>query len=149
MSSTSTPPAPTYTYIYETDTTASAEAIWALYEDVDRWPDWDAGAEKVTRNGAFAAGSTGTMKLVGQDEALHYRLATVKPLTEFVDETPVGPMTVRVAHRLTPIEGGGVRVSHRVEIAGPPEQTAQVGPAITSDMPDTIAALIRLASRRP
>lgn len=29
---------------------------------------------------------------------LHYRLTKVEPLSEFVDETPVGELVVRVSH---------------------------------------------------
>lgn len=45
----------------------AAERIWALYEDVSTWPQWDEQAESVTRDGPFAAGSSGTMTFAGQD----------------------------------------------------------------------------------
>src|SRR5215217_7189164 len=49
--------------------TSAPKAIWALYEDVTSWPSWDAEAEFITRDGPFQAGTTGTMKFVGQEPA--------------------------------------------------------------------------------
>ncbi|MGO9077550.1 MAG: SRPBCC family protein [Streptosporangiaceae bacterium] len=135
----------TFTHVIETD--VPADAIWALYEDVTCWPEWDAGAELVTRDGPFAAGTTGTMKFSGQ-EPLAYRLTTVIPGREFVDETTVGALTVRVSHLLEPAAGGRVRLTYAAQIDGPPEQARQLGPMITGDFPDTMAALVALARRR-
>lgn len=142
---TSTAPSFTYTHTVEAD--VSAEAIWALYEDVTTWPEWDAEAERITRDGPFATGTTGTMTFRGQ-EPLAYRLTHVEPLREFVDETPVGDIVVRVSHLLEPIAAGRLRITYRAEIDGPEEQTQAIGPAITGDFPQTMASLIALAQQR-
>ena len=136
-----------FTYTHTVEAEVTAEAIWSLYDDVATWPSWDAQAEFVTRDGPFAAGATGTMKFVGQ-EPLHYRLAKVDPLREFVDETPVGELVVRVSHRLEPVAAGRLRLTYSAQIDGPAEQARQVGPMITADFPDTIASLIALAKER-
>ena len=138
-------PAFSYTHVIETDVPAAA--IWALYEDVTTWPEWDAQAELVTRDGPLAAGSAGTMKFSGQDP-LPYRLISVEPLREFTDETPVGDITVRVSHLLEPAGQGRLRVTYAAEIDGPAEQARQLGPMITADFPATMASLIELARRR-
>src|SRR3954453_1130865 len=134
-----------YTHTIETD--VPAEAIWSLYEDVTTWPSWDAGAERVTRDGPFETGTTGTMKLDGQ-EPLHYRLAKVEPLREFVDETPVGDLVVRVSHLLEPQDESRLRVTYSVQIEGPTDQAQEIGPMITADFPDTMASLIAMARER-
>ena len=121
--------------------------IWALYEDVTTWPSWDAEAELITRDGPFQAGTTGTMKFVGQ-ESLVYRLKKVEPVREFVDETPVGPLVVRVSHVLEPLPQGRSRITYSAEIDGPEDQAQQVGPIITADFPQTIASLVALAKER-
>jgi hypothetical protein len=133
-----------YTHMVETDLTP--DAIWALYDDVSTWPSWDAGAELITRDGPFEAGTTGTMKFVGQ-EALQYRLKKVEPRREFVDETPVGPLVVRVSHLLEPLEHGS-RITYSAEIDGPEDQAQQIGPMITADFPETMASLIAVAKER-
>jgi uncharacterized protein YndB with AHSA1/START domain len=135
----------TYTHTVEAD--VSAEAVWALYEDVTTWPRWDAEAELITRDGPFAAGTTGTMKFQGQDP-LSYRLAKVEPLREFVDETPFGPFVVRVAHRLEPLAGGRLRITYAAEVEGPEAEARRLGEAITADFPGTMAALVALAQER-
>jgi Polyketide cyclase / dehydrase and lipid transport len=136
-----------YTDTQSIEADVSPEAIWELYEDVSTWPRWDAQAERITRDGPFAAGTTGTMKFVGQ-EPLDYRLTKVVPKREFVDETPVGELVVRVSHLLEPLAGERVRITYAAEIDGPEEQAREVGPMITADFPDTMASLIALAKER-
>jgi hypothetical protein len=137
----------TYSYTHTIETDVPAEAIWALYEDVSTWISWDAQAEKITRDGPFQAGTTGTMKFVGQDP-LPYRLAKVEPLREFVDETPAEGLLVRVSHRLEPLASGRLQITYAAEIEGPEEVSQQVGPMITEDFPQTMASLVALAKER-
>jgi polyketide cyclase/dehydrase/lipid transport protein len=139
--------APTYSYSHVVEADVDPAAVWALYDDVSTWPAWDAQAEWVTRDGPFATGSSGAMKFRGMD-AVPYRLARVEPLREFVDETPLGDLVVRVSHVLEPLASGRLRVTYAAEIDGPEEQAAQVGPAITADFPETMAALLALAKER-
>src|ERR1039458_5199846 len=142
---TTTAPNFSCTHIVEADVTAAA--IWALYADVTSWPEWDAQAELVTRDAPFAAGSTGSMKFAGQ-EPLSYRLTRVDPLREFVDETPVGDLTVRVSHLLEPLADGQLRITYSAQIDGPPQQAREAGPKIPADFPATVGALIALARKR-
>ena len=136
-----------YSYTHTVEAHVSSEAVWALYEDVSTWPEWDSQAEWVTRDGPFVAGTTGAMKFKGQ-EPLAYHLAKVEPGREFVDETPVGDLVVRVSHLLEPLDRGRVRITYSAEIDGPEDQAKEIGPAITSDFPDTISSLVALANER-
>jgi Polyketide cyclase / dehydrase and lipid transport len=138
---------PTYTYQHSVETDVAPEAIWALYEDASTWPCWDAQAELITRDGPFANGTTGTMKFVGQDP-LKYELTKVEPLREFVDETPVDALVVRVSHLLEPLPSGRLRVTYTAQIDGPQEEAQQIGPMITADFPETMASLVALAKER-
>lgn len=142
---TNSPPA--FAYTHSVETSASPEAIWALYEDVATWPSWDAQAVLVVRNGPFAAGTSGTMTFVGQDP-LSYTLTKVEPLREFVDETPLGEIVVRVIHRLEPLADGRLRLTYAAEIDGPVDQAQHLGPMITADFPATMDSLIELAKER-
>ena len=137
---------PSFTYTHEVEADVCAEAIWALYDDTATWPTWDAQAELVTRDGPFAAGTTGTMRFRGQDP-LPYTLTSVEPLREFTDETAVGEIVVRVSHRLEPLQSGRLRITYVAEIDGPTQQAQALGPMITSDFPDTVAALVACAQR--
>jgi Polyketide cyclase / dehydrase and lipid transport len=138
---------PSYTYSHVIEADVAPEAVWALYDDVSTWPAWDAEAEWVTRDGPFATGSAGEMKFRGMDP-LAYRLTRVEPLREFVDETPVGDLVVRVSHRLDPVAPGRLRLTYAAEIDGPQAQAEQIGPAITADFPATMASLLALAKER-
>ena len=139
--------APSFIYSHAVAADTSAQAVWSLYEDVATWPQLDDQAEWVTREGPFVAGTAGIMKFKDQDP-LRYRLAKVEPGCEFVDETPVGDLVVRVSHLLEPLGRECVRITYTVEIDGPEEQARQIGPAITADFPDTMAALAALAKER-
>jgi hypothetical protein len=138
---------PSFTYTHTVEADVPADAIWALYEDVSTWPEWDAQAEWVTRDGPFVADTIGAMKFKDQ-EPLEYRLAKVEPGREFVDETPVGELLVRVGHRLEPLGPNRVRITYSAQIDGPEDQAKEIGPAITSDFPDTIASLVAMAKGR-
>jgi hypothetical protein len=136
-----------FTYRHSVEADVSAEAVWALYEDVETWPSWDDQAERITRDGPFAAGTTGTMTFTGQ-EPLSYRLTKVEPLREFVDETPAGPLVVRVSHRLEPLGPRRVRITHEAEVDGPADEARHVGAMITADFPQTMASLVARAEER-
>jgi hypothetical protein len=136
-----------FRYTHTVDADVAADAVWALYDDVTTWPSWDAQAELITREGAFAAGATGTMKFRDQ-EPLRYRLIKVEPLREFVDEVAIGDIVVRVSHRLEPLASGRLRITYAAEIDGRKEQAEQLGPVITADFPETMASLIALAQQR-
>jgi hypothetical protein len=136
-----------YSYRHSIETDVPPAAIWALYEDTSTWPSWDAQAELVTRDGPFAAGTTGTMKFLDQD-LVEYRLTKVEPLHEFVDETPVDSLVVRVSHLLEPLPSGRLLLTYVAEIDGPEDEARQLGPMITADFPDTMASLIALAKER-
>jgi hypothetical protein len=137
----------TFTYAHAVETDVSAEAVWSLYEDVASWPLWDAETEWITRDGPFEAGTTGAMKFKGQ-EPLFYQLTKVDHGREFVDETPVGELVVRVSHRLDPLAPGRLLITYAAEIDGPDDQATALGAAITGDFPDTMASLVALAKER-
>lgn len=137
----------TYTYSHSIEADVTAEAVWSLYEDLESWPRWDPDVVSVTREGAFATGTTGTLEFRGQ-EPLRYRLAEVRPLRSFVDEVPVGDLVVRVSHELEPQPTGALRITYTAEIEGPAEQARSVGPLITADFAQTMGALVACAAER-
>jgi hypothetical protein len=65
----------------------------------------------------------------------------------FVDEAAFDGVVIRTYHRIEPAGDTKVRIVYRIEISGP--AAAEVGPAlgpeISADFPDTIAALIERA----
>ncbi len=124
------------------ETNASTEAVWNLYSDVSTWPSWDEGIEAVTLQGPFEPGTEGVLTPAGQGP-LPFRMVEATPGRGFVDETEVQGAVLRFIHRLFPLDGGGTRITHRVEIDGPgaDDMGPQMGPQITAGIPQTMESL--------
>jgi len=135
-----------WTKEYRAESTASAATLFAILADVASWPEWNAGVRRVKLNGPFAAGTTATMVLPDRT-ALSFRLMWVEGDRGFEDETEVPDVgvLVRVSHLLESLEGGGTRITYRCSVEGPSDVGAEVGPAVSADFPDVIAALAALA----
>jgi uncharacterized protein YndB with AHSA1/START domain len=125
------------------ETAASPEAVWRVLRDLDQWASWDTSMEWVRLQGSFQVGSQVTMKPKGQDPIT----SVIVEATEnrvYADQTSMGEVTLRFSHTLEPLEGGGTRVIHRLEITGPAADQVgpELGPAITEDFPQAMDALL-------
>jgi len=131
-----------------TETTAAPEAIWRVWSDVERWPEWNADLERAELSGPFAAGSTITMFLKGQ-APIELLIAEATEPEGFVDQADLGEAVVRTTHRLEPLGSGRVQVVYRMEITGPAADSLgpQIGPEISTDFPQVLAALVERAER--
>jgi hypothetical protein len=136
-----------WTYEHSVETTAAPEAIWALWADVANWGAWNPDIDKIEIDGPFAVGSRITMTPAGQDPVL-LRVADLTESELFVDEAEFGGAVVRTIHRIDRVDADRRRVVYRMEITGPAagEIGPQLGPAICADFPQTLAALVGLAS---
>jgi hypothetical protein len=67
----------------------------------------------------------------------------------FVDQAAMAGVVIRTIHSIEPATDGKSRIVYRMEISGSEadEVGPTVGPQITADFPDTIAALIEDAER--
>jgi len=126
------------------DIEASAARVWALFADVDGWPAWNAGIERIALHGPFRDGSVFSMQPPGM-EAFRSMLARVEPERGFTDETAFGETVVRVHHAIEPLAPGRVRVAFRTEAAGP--EAAEIGPAASADFDQVLRALKRHAEQ--
>jgi hypothetical protein len=135
---------------YEGTSTASSERIHAVLADVANWHRWNAGVARAELHGPFAAGTDALMVLPEGDE-LAFRVASVEPGRGFVDETALADVDVlvRVIHHLEPLEAGRTRIVYRCEIVGDgaDELGRVVGPQVSGDFPDVIAALAARAEQ--
>ncbi|MBK3661568.1 SRPBCC family protein [Bradyrhizobium diazoefficiens] len=132
-------------YEYAIETSATAATIWSIFRDVPGWKDWNAGIERIAIDGPFAAGTWFTMKPPGE-EALRSQLIEVREDVCFVDETRVGDLAIKVAHRIEPLGPARTRIVYAVDAQGP--QAAEIGPAVASDFPEVLASLAKLAETR-
>jgi hypothetical protein len=130
---------------FSVETSASAEAIWSIFRDVPGWKTWNAGIEQIDIDGPFATGTWFTMKPPGE-EALRSQLIEVRENVCFVDETRVGDLAIKVAHRIEQLGSARTRIVYAVDARGP--QASEIGPAVASDFPDVLASLAKLAGTR-
>jgi Polyketide cyclase / dehydrase and lipid transport len=131
-----------YTWTHTVTTTAAPEKVWPLYADVARWREWDHGLVAVTLDGPFAVGSTGTLAVEGQPP-LAWRLVDVKENALFTDVTEIPDVaTLTFVHRIEAIPTGS-RITHEVHIDGPAADG--LGAMVTSDTPEAMAELVRIA----
>lgn len=133
---------------YENSIEASAtpEAIWRLWSDVENWGAWNGEIEKIEINGPFAAGTQILMTPPGGDP-IPLVIAEAVENERFVDEARFGGLLLRTTHRIDPAGQDRIRVVYRMEITGDGADEAgpQIGPGITADWPETMAALVRMA----
>jgi hypothetical protein len=137
-----------WTNEHSIETTSSPEAIWRLWSDVAGWPQWNSDIEHIEISGPFAAGSTITMTPIDQDPVALRIAETVEP-DLFVDEASLGDVVVRTIHRVERLADRRNRVTYRMEISGPAADRVgpELGPQISGDFPETLAALVRQAER--
>lgn len=130
---------------YAIETSAAADTIWSIFRDVAAWKNWNAGIEQIDIDGPFATGTWFTMKPPGE-EALRSQLIDVRESACFVDETQVGDLVIKVAHRIESLGPARTRIVYAVDAKGP--QAAEIGPAVASDFPEVLASLAKLAEAK-
>jgi hypothetical protein len=135
-----------WTVEHSIETSASPEAVWRQWADVEGWSEWNSDIERVELVGDFAAGSTIVMTPIG-DEPVVLRIAEAVEAEMFVDEAELGDIVVRTTHRVESLERERARVTYRMEITGPAADTLgpEIGPQISGDFPETLAALAKRA----
>jgi hypothetical protein len=130
------------------ETTASAQAIWQLWADVPRWPDWNADIEHIELSGPFATGSKISMTPIGQEPVELQIEAAIEPEL-FIDVADLGDVVVRTVHRVEDIDDDRNRVIYRMEITGSAADRVgpEIGPELSGDFPPTLSALVDRAQR--
>lgn len=133
-------------YEYSVETSGDPEVLWRLWSDLATWPQWNDGIETIDVAGAFEVGTAFIMTPPG-DEPIRMRLTEIKPGESFTDEMDAGDFVVRTEHRLEPAPGGLTRIVYRTEITGEAAGRigAELGPQITADFPEVLAALAKRA----
>jgi hypothetical protein len=131
---------------HSVETTAAPEAIWREWSEVDRWPEWNGDIERIELDGPFAVGTRITMTPIG-DDPVELRIAEAVEPELFVDEADLGEIVVRTIHHVEELDQGRRRVTYRMEITGPAADTLgpQIGPEISGDFPQVLAALVERA----
>lgn len=135
-------------YEHSVETSADPASVWQVWSDMAGWPTWNAGIEKIEVDGPFEVGTSFTMTPPG-DDPVTMKLSEIVSGELFVDVMDAGDFIVTTVHRLESLPSGGTRVVYRTEITGPAadEIGPEIGPQITGDFPDVLAALVNVAER--
>ncbi len=126
-------------------TTAGSEQIWALWSNVSSWNRWDHEVVSSTLNGAFALGTTGTLKPRG-GPATRFVITDIRPVVSFSDRSRLPLATLDFHHTLS-VTDGITTIEHSVVMNGPltPVFRRVIGTKIAKGLPTAVAALAALA----
>jgi uncharacterized protein YndB with AHSA1/START domain len=106
-------------YEFECEATFEAEpdAVWKVWTDVARWPEWDVSKEMARLDGPFEPGVSGWAKQRGNLGG-SFTITEVEAGRRWVTECPMPLGKVVFDHSLEPLDAGRVRVIKRVEVQG-------------------------------
>ena len=106
-------------YLFECEATFEAEpaAVWKVWTDVARWPEWDVSKELAHLDGPFQAGASGWAKQ-RRNLGGSFVVTRVEAERRFVTECPMPLGKVVFDHWIEPLAGGRVRVVKRVDAVG-------------------------------
>jgi uncharacterized protein YndB with AHSA1/START domain len=96
---------------------APAEAVWELWADPARWPEWDRRIERAEADGELAVGSEVRVKM-RKGGTVHHRVTEFADGRRLVTGARFPGAWLGHEHRLEP-DAGGSRITHSITVAGP------------------------------
>jgi Polyketide cyclase / dehydrase and lipid transport len=135
-------------YLFECEATFEAEpdAVWKLWTDVARWPEWDVSKEIAQLDGPFEPGACGWAKQRGNLGG-SFTITAVDAGRRWVTECPIPLGKVIFDHSLEPAGEGRVRILKSVEAQGGFGPLLRLfAPKMRRDIAESLAALERRLS---
>ena len=105
----------------ETHVAAPPSAVWALWRDAARWPEWNDQIAGARLLGRFEQGTPALIRFRRAPRALRFTITELEDGRRFVDETRLPGARLGHDHRAEPA-AGGTRVVHRLFLDGPAER---------------------------
>jgi hypothetical protein len=133
-------------YEHSADSSASPEAVWDRYVDVEHWSQWSKkGVDRSSIDGDFEVGTKGKSKAPGFPEG-KFELIVVEPQQRFVSKAKLPGGTLVFEHMVEPTDGGS-RITHRATLDGPLTfiWSPVIGRIVKRGMPDGVERLAELA----
>jgi hypothetical protein len=96
---------------------ATPSAVWTLWADASRWPEWNEQLESAELEGELAVGA-GAMIKFKRGGRMRLNVIAVEPERLFVDEAKLPGCRLRHEHRIEPA-GSGCEITHRLSVEGP------------------------------
>ena len=103
--------------IHTERSSATPAAVWALWEDPDRWPDWNDQLESAELEGGLVAGATAWVKFK-RGGRMRFTVVEAEPERLFLDEAKLPGCRFGHEHRVEPA-GAGCEITHRIYVKGP------------------------------
>jgi hypothetical protein len=132
-------------HLFQCEATFAAEpdAVWKLWTDVGRWPEWDVSKDIARLDGPFEPGISGWAKQRGNLGG-PFTITVVEAGRRWVTECPVPLGKVIFDHVLEPVAGGQVRVIKRVDVHGGSGPLLRLfAPRMRRDIAESLTALER------
>ena len=96
---------------------AAPAAVWALWADPARWPEWNEQLESGEIDGELAVGAGVTVK-IKRGGRMKLTVIALEPERLFADEAKLPGCRLGHEHRIDPA-GSGCEITHRVYVKGP------------------------------
>lgn len=129
------------------ESTAPASHFFALWADMDSWPEWNTDTEWVRLDGPFEQGAAGSLKPKGGPKVRF----VIEKLTEdqFVDVSTLFGARLVFDHRVQRMSSG-TSVSVEVSVTGPLRLlwTALLGKGLRRSVAGDLAGLVAAAEAR-
>jgi hypothetical protein len=135
-------------FTHNANSSASPEAVWRRYVDVEHWSDWSRhGVEWSHIDGAFEVGTKGRSKPPGLP-AGRFQLVTVEPDSRFITVTKLPGSRLRFEHHVEPALSG-TSIRHTATIDGPLAfvYARLLHKSIERGLPDGVERLATLAAQ--
>jgi uncharacterized protein YndB with AHSA1/START domain len=138
-----------YSFECSKTVTGDVSAMWAVWADPDRYPEWDPRELRTRLSGPFAPGGTIDSKQKGNPGGTA-TITLVEPEHRWRAESPLPGGKLVIDHELTPAGPGQVRVAKRYEVTGPLRLLFRLyyGPRVSAALPASFDALAAEAARR-
>jgi Polyketide cyclase / dehydrase and lipid transport len=103
--------------VHSERSSATPAAVWALWADASRWPDWNEQLESGELDGELAVGTGATVKFK-RGGKMKFTVLAVEPERLFLDEARLPGCRFGHEHRIEPA-GSGCEITHRLYLEGP------------------------------
>lgn len=100
--------------------TATPAAVWALWANPARWPDWNGDIARAELDGSFERGSTARIEF-RRSGTLRFTITELEHERVFLDEARLPGARMGHEHRIEP-KDDGIEISNRLYIDGPAER---------------------------
>lgn len=106
----------TWTVSESIASSASPQAVWNLWKDVQKWPQWDTHLEWSRLEGDFAVNTSGSLKPKGRSP-VQFTLVEVVPGKNFTTRSHFAMTTMTFGHTIA-LGNAGISITHTAKISG-------------------------------